>query len=200
MLTRIFRNQWRVMSDSATSASFRQTALEHLDALYGFAMALTRNRTEAEDLVQETYLRAMRAFGQLMPDSNLKGWMFAIMRNLWLNQIRHTRSGPQFVDLDDEAEEQANWLDAQLSDPYAVYVRKVERAEVRAAIDSLPRLHREVVVLRDLEGFSYQQIATILGCPAGTVMSRLGRAREKLRELLGFQYGTGNKRMQAREV
>ncbi len=188
------------MSNSDNSASFSQTALEHLDALYGFAMALTRNRTEAEDLVQETYLRSMRAFGRLMPDSNLKGWMFAIMRNLWLNQIRHNRSGPQFVDLDDEEENAANWLDAQANDPYAAYVRKVERAEVRAAIDCLPRLHREVVVLRDFEGFSYQQIATILGCPAGTVMSRLRRAREKLRTLLGWHYGAENKRRQAREV
>ena len=73
---------------------FSQAALEHIDALYGFAMALTRNQTEAEDLVQETYLRAVRAFGRLMPDSNLKSWLFAIMRNAWLNQLRHDRSGP----------------------------------------------------------------------------------------------------------
>ena len=75
------------------SASFSQAALEHLDALYGYAMTLTHNKTEAEDLVQETYLRAVRAFGQLMPDSNLKSWLFAIMRNVWLNQLRHARSG-----------------------------------------------------------------------------------------------------------
>ncbi|HNH84497.1 MAG TPA: RNA polymerase sigma factor, partial [Acidobacteriota bacterium] len=86
-------------SDPLQASQFSQSALEHLDALYGFAMALTHNQTEAEDLVQETYLRAARAFGRLLPDSNLKSWLFAIMRNIWLNQIRHDQSGPQFVEL-----------------------------------------------------------------------------------------------------
>ena len=166
------------------NTAFSQAALEHIDALYGFAMMLTRSRTEAEDLVQETYLRAVRAFGQLVPDSNLKGWLFAIMRNAWLNQLRHTRSGPRFVELDAEEEDRSGWFDRMASDPYALYVRKVEREEVRAAIESLPGLYREIILLRDIEEFSYQQIAAILGCPAGTVMSRLGRAREKLRRLL----------------
>ena len=169
---------------------FSSAALEHLDALYGFAMALTRDKTEAEDLVQETYLRAVRAFGRLMPDSNLKSWLFAIMRNAWLNQLRHTRGGPRFVELDAEEDGRAQWLDQVANDPHMVYIRKLEREEVRAAIESLPRPHREIVVLRDIEGFSYQQIASILGCPAGTVMSRLGRAREKLRRLLAELHTT----------
>lgn len=173
------------MSESGNrNSTFSNAALKHLDALYGFAMTLTRNQTEAEDLVQETYLRAVRAFGRLMPDSNLKSWLFAIMRNAWLNQLRHTRGGPGFVELDAEEVERSQWLDQVANDPHAVYVRKLEREEVRAAIDSLSHPHREIVVLRDIEGFSYQQIASILGCPAGTVMSRLGRAREKLRKLL----------------
>jgi RNA polymerase sigma-70 factor (ECF subfamily) len=166
------------------NTAFSGAALEHLDALYGFAMVLTRNQVEAEDLVQETYLRAIRAFGRLMPDSNLKSWLFAIMRNTWLNQLRHTRSGPQFVEIDAEEEDRVQWLDALADDPLRVYLRKVEREEVRGAIDRLPGLYREIIVLRDIEGFSYQQIARILVCPAGTVMSRLGRAREKLRGLL----------------
>src|SRR4030095_6767919 len=170
---------------------FSQAALEHLDALYGFAMTLTRNQTEAEDLVQETYLRAVRAFGRLMPDSNLKSWLFAIMRNAWLNQLRHDRSAPRFVEIDAEESDRSQWLDHQANDPHVVYLRKLERDEVRAAIDCLPQLHREIVVLRDIEGFSYQQIAMILGCPAGTVMSRLGRAREKLRRLLA-EWRTGS--------
>jgi RNA polymerase sigma-70 factor (ECF subfamily) len=165
-------------------AEFGPVALEHLDSLYGFAMTLARDRTEAEDLVQETYLRAVRAFGQLVPDSNLKGWLFAIMRNVWLNQIRHARSGPQFVEIDAEEEDRADWLDRRANDPHVVYIKKVEREQVRAAIESLPRQHREIILLRDIEGFSYKQIASILDCPAGTVMSRLGRAREKLRLLL----------------
>src|SRR5205085_10831965 len=173
------------MSDAGNhSPSFSQAALAHLDALYGFAMTLTRDRTEAEELVQETYLRAVRAFGRLLPDSNLKGWMFAIMRNAWLNQLRHSRSGPRFVELDAEEEDQGEWLGHPANDPHVAYLGKLEHEEVRAAIDCLPDLYREIVVLRDIEGFSYQQIAGILGCPAGTVMSRLGRAREKLRGLL----------------
>jgi len=163
---------------------FKDAALDHIDALYGFAMALTRNPSEAQDLVQETYLRAVRAFGQLMPDSNLKSWMFAIMRNVWLNQLRHARSGPRFVELDADAEASSEWFSSVTHDPHFAFVSKLKREDVRAAIDALPAQYREVIVLRDLEGFSYQQIAGIVGCPAGTVMSRLGRARERLRLLL----------------
>jgi RNA polymerase sigma-70 factor, ECF subfamily len=173
-----------VKEPTSNNMGFNQVALEHLDALYGFAMSLTRNQTEAEDLVQETYLRAVRAFGQLMPDSNLKSWMFAIMRNVRLNQLRHARVGPDFIELDSE-EENNGYKDETTRNPYEVYVSKLERQEVRAAIESLPMVYREVILLRDIEGFSYQEIATILECPAGTVMSRLGRAREKLRMLLG---------------
>jgi RNA polymerase sigma-70 factor, ECF subfamily len=173
-----------VKKPELNNPGFNQLALEHLDALYGFAMSLTRNQTEAEDLVQETYLRAVRAFGQLIPDSNLKSWMFAIMRNVRLNQLRHARVGPNFIELD--AQEESNgYRDETSQSPYEVYISKLERQEVRAAIESLPLVYREVVLLRDIEGFSYQEIATILECPAGTVMSRLGRAREKLRILLG---------------
>ena len=159
-------------------------ALEHLDALYGYAMALTRDRTIAEDLVQETYLRAVRAFGRLLPDSNLKGWLFAIMRNAWLNQVRHEQCGPSWVELDAESEDRDAWIDGQSVDPEAAFEQRETRDRVRVAIESLRPAHREVIVLRDIEGFSYKQIATILGCPAGTVMSRLGRARDKLRSLL----------------
>jgi RNA polymerase sigma-70 factor (ECF subfamily) len=147
-------------------------------------MVLTRNQAEAEDLVQETYLRAVRAFSRLLPDSNLKSWLFAIMRNAWLNQLRHSRSGPRFVELEAEEESRVTWLHQLGNDPYVAYVRKREREDIQAAIESLPHPAREIIVLRDIEGFSYQQIASILGCPAGTVMSRLGRARERLRQLL----------------
>jgi RNA polymerase sigma-70 factor, ECF subfamily len=174
---------------SQCSVNFSQAALEHLDSLYGYAMTLAHDKTEAEDLVQETYLRAVRAFGQLVPNSNLKSWLFVIMRNAWLNQVRHMRSGPRFVELDDEDNDARQWADHRVADPHVLYIRKLEREEIKAAIDNLPGLYREIIVLRDVEGFSYQEIATMLGCPAGTVMSRLGRAREKLRELLtGWQH------------
>ena len=171
------------MSDGNPNFSFTQTALQYLDSLYGFAMTLTRDRTEAEDLVQETYLRAVRAFGRLLPDSNLKGWMFAIMRNAWINEVRRSRNAPHFVELDAE-EDYAHRVGRIPNDPYAVLLKNRERDEIRAAIDGLPQGFREIIVLRDIEGFSYQQIADILDCPAGTVMSRLGRARQKLRSVL----------------
>ena len=161
-------------------AGFNQAAMEHIDSLYGYALTLTRDATEAEDLVQETYVRAASAANRPDPDSNLKGWLFVIMRNAWLNQLRHKNTGPRFVELDPgeppPVETQEN--------PHVVYLRKLERQQVRDAIQSLPHAYREIVVLRDIEGFTYQEIATVLDCPAGTVMSRLGRERWKLRQML----------------
>jgi RNA polymerase sigma-70 factor, ECF subfamily len=166
------------------ASNFNQIALGHLDALYGYAMALTRDQNEAEDLVQDTYLRAATAVGQLASDRNLKSWLFVIMRNAWLNQLRHRRSGPRFVELDSAERNVFELADATAPDPQAMYFSKLERKEVRTAIENLPAIYREIVVLRDIEGFSYQEIATLLRCPAGTVMSRLARARERLRQSL----------------
>jgi RNA polymerase sigma-70 factor, ECF subfamily len=168
------------MDTHGSKLGFDQTALEHIDALYGYAMTLTRNTTEAEDLVQETYLRAASAANRPGGDSNLKGWLFVIMRNAWLNQLRHKNCGPRFVDL--EPNEQP--VDETHETPHVVFLRKLEQEQVREAIESLPDAYREIVVLRDIEGFTYQEIAMVLNCPAGTVMSRLGRARGKLRKLL----------------
>lgn len=167
-----------------SKSGFSKEALKHLDALYGFALTLTRDRIEAEDLVQETYLRSVRALGQLRPESNLKSWLFVIMKNAWLNQLRHQRNGPRFVGLDEEKEDSRRRIYRDGENPHVVYLRKLERTELRAAIESLPDQYREIVVLREIEGFSYQQIAEILNCPAGTVMSRLNRARGQLRKLL----------------
>ncbi len=168
------------MDSPVNNAGFGQAAMEHIDSLYGYALTLTRDATEAEDLVQETYLRAASAANHPSPDSNLKGWLFVIMRNAWLNQLRHKNSGPRFVELDLDEPSAAG---AQ-ENPHVVYLRKLERQQVREAIESLPHAYREIVVLRDIEGFTYQEIATVLDCPAGTVMSRLGRARERLRKSL----------------
>src|SRR5918993_4450431 len=168
------------MNGSGNNVAFGQAALEHIDALYGYAMTLTRNTSEAEDLVQETYVRATAAANRLDSNSNLKGWLFVIMRNAWLNQLRHQHSGPNFVDLDPN---EPSISEAQ-ENPYVVYLRKLEQTQVREAIESLPHAYREIIVLRDIEGFTYQEIATVLDCPAGTVMSRLGRARGKLRKVL----------------
>jgi RNA polymerase sigma-70 factor, ECF subfamily len=174
-----------VVSEAKTNGSYyRETALDHLDALYGFAMVLTADQTEAQDLLQETYLRAFGACELLMPDSNLKAWLFVIMRNVWLNQMRHRRSGPEFVEMEEQQSPETAWFEGRTEDPLKLLLKKIERERVRDAIAQLPQPYREVVVLRDLEGFSYQQIADIIGCPAGTVMSRLARGREKLRLLL----------------
>ena len=177
------------MDGPLSNAGFDQASLAYIDALYGYAMTLTRNATEAEDLVQETYLRAGRAASQPEGQAHLKPWLFVIMRNAWLNQVRHNQNGPRFVDL--ETNEQAE--DAHLN-PHVVYLRKLEREQVQAAIENLPDAYREIVVLRDIEGFSYQEIAMVLDCPAGTVMSRLGRARAKLRASLSVWQGKGRAR------
>jgi RNA polymerase sigma-70 factor (ECF subfamily) len=164
--------------------NFNQVALSYLDGLYGYAMSLCRNPAEAADLTQETYLRAVRAFGQLAPDSNLKSWLYTIMRRVWLNQVRHAHCGPQFVDIEDEQGKKGFAEAKSADDPYASYVHKMNRENVRTAVENLSPLHREVILLSAFEGLSYQEIAGVLQCPAGTVMSRLSRAREKLREFL----------------
>ena len=168
---------------------FNEEALTHIDALFSYAMTLTRDRTEAEDLVQETYVRGVRAANQLAAESNLKAWLFVVMRNAWLNQLRRQNNGPRFVGLEDEDSFDIALPSEESTNPQVVYLRKVERTQILLALESLPTQYREVVVLRDIEGLSYQQIATVLDCPAGTVMSRLARAREKLRALLNTREG-----------
>lgn len=163
---------------------FEQAALEHLKALYGYAMSLAQNPTEAEDLVQETYLRGTRAAQQATPTGDLKPWLFTILRNIWINQQRRQTQGPEFLPIESDeefTEESKEWLMDHTHRPDALLERQFLREEIRAAIESLPEMFREVIVLRYLEDLSYSQIAQILGCPAGTVMSRLSRARAQLR-------------------
>ncbi len=168
--------------------AFAETALAHLDALYRYAVSLTHNPAEAEDLVQECYLRACRSCAQLAPDSNVKSWMFTILRNAWINQLRHKRSGPQFMKTESDSDLGPALEVTGGEDPYAVYVHRLERDAVRQAVNQLPQPYREVIVLREFEDLSYQEISEILLLPPGTVMSRLGRARDKLRLALS-QWG-----------
>ncbi|HMI53756.1 MAG TPA: sigma-70 family RNA polymerase sigma factor [Candidatus Saccharimonadales bacterium] len=156
---------------------------EYVDGLYGYALILSRNRTDAEDLVQETCLRAIPAMERLLPDSNIKSWLFTILRNIWLNEVRRLRAAPETVELD-RNEETANTVVDSGKDPHAVYVSNFEREQVRNAIQQLPSEFREIVLLREYEELSYEQLAALLECPVGTVMSRLARARAKLRDLL----------------
>jgi RNA polymerase sigma-70 factor (ECF subfamily) len=157
--------------------------VEYLDGLYSYALVLTRNHAEAEDLVQETYVRALPAMGRLRADSNTKGWLFTILRNVRLNQLRKWRNGPQMIQID-VGDGVADCIVEPSKDSHDVYVSKMEAEQVRAAIQELPVDFREIILLREYEDLSYHEIASVLDCPVGTVMSRLGRARAKLRVLL----------------
>jgi RNA polymerase sigma-70 factor (ECF subfamily) len=159
------------------------TGIEYLDGLYGYALVLTRNHAEAEDLVQETYLRAMQAMGGLRANSNMRGWFFTILRNIWFNQLRKRRNGPQMVEIE-VWDDVANSVVTPSKDSHDLYVSKMETEQVRAAIQELPVQLREIILLREYEDLSYREIASILHCPVGTVMSRLGRTRAKFRTLL----------------
>jgi RNA polymerase sigma-70 factor (ECF subfamily) len=173
--------------------------IEHIDGLYGYALVLTQSRTDAEDLVQETYVRAIRAMGRLRDGSNVKGWLFTILRNIWLNELRQRRRAPEIVDV--EADERtANLADEDAKNPHDAYVDKLERQHVRAAIQQLPEDAREVILLREWEELSYQEIATVLDCPVGTVMSRLARARLKLRDRLSSLLQSSYPRMAGSEA
>jgi RNA polymerase sigma-70 factor, ECF subfamily len=156
---------------------------EYLDGLYGYAMVLSRNSSEAEDLVQETCLRALRAIEGLRAEASVKSWLFTILRNIWLNQLRQRRTAPDLIELD--ADENGTYEPADaVQDPHKDLVNKVEREQVRVAIQHLPVEFREIIILREYEELSYQEIASLLECPIGTVMSRLARARARLRDLL----------------
>jgi RNA polymerase sigma-70 factor (ECF subfamily) len=159
---------------------------EYVDGLYSYALVLSRDRAEAEDLVQETCLRAIRAMGRLRPDGNPKSWIFTILRNIWFNQLRQWRTAPEVVELDLDGVGANRAADTR-KDPHATYVSNIEREQVRAAIQQLPVEFREIIILREYEDLSYQEIATVLKCPLGTVMSRLARARSKLRDLLSVE-------------
>jgi RNA polymerase sigma-70 factor (ECF subfamily) len=169
------------------SGDFAQAVLEHLDALYGYAMSLTRNPAEAEDLVQETCLRAIRGAQRAVPTGDRKAWLFTILRNIWINQYRRRTRGPEFLQLVTDAQDDelpSAWVIDSQERPDILFERKLLRESIRLAIENLPEMFREVIVLRCIEGFSYTQIAEILGCPSGTVMSRLSRARAELRRQL----------------
>jgi RNA polymerase sigma-70 factor (ECF subfamily) len=157
---------------------------DYLDGLYSYAFVLSRSRTEAEDLVQETCLRALRAMQRLRPDSNVKSWLFTILRNIWFNQLRQWRRAPVIVELESDGTGGQIGVADTAKDPHATYVSNIEREQVRNAIQRLAIEHREIIILREYEELSYREIATVLECPLGTVMSRLASARSKLRDLL----------------
>jgi RNA polymerase sigma-70 factor, ECF subfamily len=166
--------------------SFEQEALVHLDVLYRVALRLTGNAADADDLVQETMLKAYRSWDQYEKGTNAKGWLLTILRNSFINEYRRRIRHPETVDVD-TIEPFAVFGEVQEEDPQGAFFDRIVDDEVLRAIDNLPEAFRETLVLSDVEGMSYQEISKILGVPVGTVKSRLFRARQILQGKL-YQY------------
>jgi RNA polymerase sigma-70 factor, ECF subfamily len=158
---------------------FAREALSYIDSLYGTALRLTRRPADAEDLVQDTYLKAFRSSAQFQRGTNLKAWLFTILHNTFRNLRRHDGRDP--VDVDSEAVEHAP-NPANEPTPEQLLTRAALDADLQAALDALPDAFRQAVWLRDVEELSYADIAGVLGVPAGTVMSRISRGRRALSE------------------
>jgi RNA polymerase sigma-70 factor (ECF subfamily) len=159
-------------------------ALTHLDGLYNLARWLVRDPAEAEDLVQETYLRALRGSHQFQPGTNLRAWLFQILRNTFFTQYRKRGREPEAVDPDVLDALGARRVTERGGESPPGVASGTLRADLRAALDQLPEDYRAVVLLADVEDFTMNEVADILGCPVGTVKSRLFRARAILQELL----------------
>ncbi len=160
-------------------ASFEREALVHLDVLYRVALRLSGNPSDADDLVQETMLKAYRAWDQYEKGTNAKAWLLTILRHAFINEYRRRTRHPETVDLD-KIEPYAVFSEVQDEDPQGAFFDRIVDDEVLGAIDQLPVVFRETLVLSDVEGMSYQEIAGILEIPVGTVKSRLFRARQLL--------------------
>jgi RNA polymerase sigma-70 factor (ECF subfamily) len=170
----------RSSSSRGDDAEFARAALSHIDSLYGTALRLTRRAADAEDLVQDTYLKAFRSAHQFEPGTNLKAWLFTILHNTFRNIRRHDGRSP--VDVDSEAVERAaNEGEADLS-PEQILSRQTLDADLQGALDGLPDAFRQAVWLRDVEELTYAEMARVLDVPIGTVMSRISRGRRALSE------------------
>src|SRR5262245_21761606 len=158
---------------------FEATVLPHLDAAFNFARWLTRNDGEAEDVVQDACIRALRYFSSLR-DGDARAWFFTIVRNTWYSRVARRPGVPETASLD------SRWAEPldDGPDPETQLLRQDTVARVRVAIEQLPVEFRVVLVLREIEGLSYKEIATVVRVPIGTVMSRLARARDRLQNTL----------------
>jgi RNA polymerase sigma-70 factor (ECF subfamily) len=164
---------------------FERVALVHLDTLYRSALRLTQNRAEAEDIVQEACLRAFRSFHRFDPGTNCRAWLLTILRNAFLNLRR--RGGHEVYGestTSELADESMTDMGAAVGHPEEEFFQTVLHGDVDRALKALPLAFREAVMLADLEGLSYKEISQVLGCPIGTVMSRLSRGRGLLRMML----------------
>ena len=169
---------------------FEEEALPHIDALYNSALSLTHDPISADDLVQETYLKAWRFFDSFSPGTSCKAWLFKIMMNTYINQYRRRNRQPQTVDfkeIEDHAESRIGLDMPPLDGSAQTVFNGLFSDEVKSALESLPEYFLDVALLADIEQFTYQEIADILGVPIGTVRSRLSRARSLLQAKL-FHY------------
>lgn len=167
--------------ETSSEEQFRCQCLGHLPALYGTAVRLVRNKSDAEDLVQETYLKAVRSSESLDPKSDCKAWLFKIMTNTFIDQYRRSTRTPQLVELDEEDE---RGLEDRRAEPEAAVFANLMDEDVQRALDALPERNRMPILLFDVEGFTYAEIADMLNIPVGTVMSRLYRGRRMLKRAL----------------
>lgn len=157
--------------------------LVHLDALYRVAVRLTRNPADADDLVQDAVLKAYRGFDGYTPGTNAKGWLFTILRNAFINEYRRRARRPETMELD-TAEAVGALPQEEVEDPQERFFDQIVDDEVLRAIDELPEVFRAALVLSDVEGLDYREIARVLEIPVGTVKSRLFRGRRLLKARL----------------
>jgi len=165
--------------DQSLSATFENLALPLFDQLYNFARWLTGDTAEAEDLVQETYAKALRGFASFQTGTNFRAWMFRILRNSFLSSRTGLKNNIAF-----DEEDQDVIASTDTSNPESLLLEQADRERVQRALEDLPVHHREVLLLCEVEEMSYQEIADTVGVPVGTVMSRLSRARKALRRAL----------------
>ena len=169
-------------------ADFETAAMPFLDALYNTAYRLARNAEDAEDLVQETFLKGYRSYAQFTPGTNLKAWLFKILKNTFINEYRKRQAAPaesDFAAIEESFESEiADGAAGQIKNPEEEALERAFDENVQRALDALPPDYRMAVLLADIEGFSYREVAEILDIPVGTVMSRLYRGRKLLEETM----------------